>query len=165
MGGSCSDFAKSLIYIRWWLNVNHKNICLSQHQYFKLHPDLNRWNKKNYGSYFILPLKLAEFQHSKDQLIDTYRAEMRITYLLSIFNVFFSPFWTQTPGQPPIQVFLHALLSILFSYLKNVEYQQWLSVVYCQLLYEAILVEWEDPRAYSSIYCAALGFCLNVCDW
>lgn len=75
------------------------------------------------------------------------------------------PFWTQTPGQPPIQVFLHALLSILFSYLKNVEYQQWLSVVYCQLLYEAILVEWEDPRAYSSIYCAALGFCLNVCDW
>lgn len=136
--------------------------CMFQCQCLKLHLNLNRWEKKS--PYFILHLKGVGFQLCKDQLIAKFREiQMRIAYLLSIFMFF--PFWTQTPGQPPIQVFLHALLSILFSYLKNVEYQQWLSVGYCQLLYEAILVEWEDPRAYSSIYCAALGFCLNVCDW
>lgn len=41
----------------------------------------------------------------------------------------------------PCQVLQPAMLSILLSYLKNVEYQQWLSLVHCQLLYEAILAE------------------------
>lgn len=41
----------------------------------------------------------------------------------------------------PCQVLRPAMLSILLSYLKNVEYQQWLSLVHCQLLYEAILAE------------------------
>lgn len=41
----------------------------------------------------------------------------------------------------PCQVLQPAMLSILLSYLKNVEYQQWRSLVHCQLLYEAILAE------------------------
>ncbi len=45
------------------------------------------------------------------------------------------------PGQFPYQVLWSAMLSILLSYLKNVEYQQWLSLGHCQLLYEAILAE------------------------
>lgn len=42
------------------------------------------------------------------------------------------------------------MLSILLSYLKNVEYQQWLSLVHCQLLYEAILVEWDGSQSRES---------------
>lgn len=47
------------------------------------------------------------------------------------------------------------MLSILLSYLKNVEYQQWLSLVYCQLLYEAILAEWDgsQSREGSAVAC------------
>ena len=47
----------------------------------------------------------------------------------------------KAPGQSPCQVLRTAMLSILLSYLKNVEYQQCLSLLHCQLLYEAILVE------------------------
>ena len=42
------------------------------------------------------------------------------------------------------------MLSILLSYLKNVEYQQWLSLVHCQLLYEAILAEWDGSQSRES---------------
>lgn len=42
------------------------------------------------------------------------------------------------------------MLSILHSYLKNVEYQQWLSLVHCQLLYEAILAEWDGSQSRES---------------
>ncbi|MCJ8734058.1 hypothetical protein PDJAM_G00231050 [Pangasius djambal] len=45
------------------------------------------------------------------------------------------------PGQFPRQVLQATMLSILFSYLENVEYQQWLSLPHCWLLYEAILAE------------------------
>ncbi|GAA6109706.1 uncharacterized [Tachysurus ichikawai] len=41
----------------------------------------------------------------------------------------------------PCQVLQATMLSILFSYLENVEYQQWLSLRHCWLLYEAILAE------------------------
>lgn len=50
----------------------------------------------------------------------------------------------------PCQVLQPAMLSILLSYLKNVEYQQWLSLVHCQLLYEAILAEWDGSQSRES---------------
>lgn len=50
----------------------------------------------------------------------------------------------------PRQVLQPAMLSILHSYLKNVEYQQWLSLVHCQLLYEAILAEWDGSQSRES---------------
>lgn len=50
----------------------------------------------------------------------------------------------------PRQVLQPAMLSILHSYLKNVEYQQWPSLVHCQLLYEAILVEWDGSQSRES---------------
>lgn len=61
-----------------------------------------------------------------------------------------NPFKRLAPGQFPCQVLQPAMLSILLSYLKNVEYQQWLSLVHCQLLYEAILVEWDGSQSRES---------------
>lgn len=39
---------------------------------------------KNYGLYIILPLKPAEFQHSKDQLIDTFRAKKNENHIFIV---------------------------------------------------------------------------------
>lgn len=41
----------------------------------------------------------------------------------------------------PVRAFQAAVLSILFGYVKNVEYQQWVSVPYCWVLYELILLQ------------------------
>lgn len=57
-----------------------------------------------------------------------------------VFWVFF-PLTIKLQVSFPHQVLWCAMLSILLSYLKNVEYQQWLSQRHCQLLYEAILAE------------------------
>lgn len=65
------------------------------------------------------------------------------------------------PGQFPYQVLWSAMLSILLSYLKNVEYQQWLSLGHCQLLYEAILAECDGSqcREGSARRCCGMEDC------
>lgn len=46
----------------------------------------------------------------------------------------------------PVRALQAAVLSILFGYVKNVEYQQWVSVPYCWVLYELILLQSQKKR-------------------
>lgn len=46
----------------------------------------------------------------------------------------------------PVHAFQAAILSILFGYVKNVEYQQWVSVPYCWVLYELILLQSQKKK-------------------
>lgn len=46
----------------------------------------------------------------------------------------------------PVRAFQAAVLSILFGYVKNVEYQQWVSVPYCWVLYELILLQSQKKK-------------------